>query len=130
MTIQTNKSGLAPAGRAVLLKPYEPELGATMMIIPDAVKKRMQTLETRAIVIAIGPEAWATERHPRAAVGDKVLVAGYCGAIMNGPLDGEVYRMVNGDDVYARITGEAEQRVAPSGDFAAVRREKREVSNG
>jgi co-chaperonin GroES (HSP10) len=130
MTTQTNNSGLAPVGRAVLLKPYEPEFAASTVVIPDAVKARTRMLETRAIVVAIGPEAWLNEKEPRAAVGNKVLVSGFSGAIMNGPLDGEVYRMVNGDDIYALITAEAEQKRAVDDNFRSVRREKKEVSHG
>ena len=102
-----NKSGLEPRGVAVLIKPYEPNTDS-LIIIPDMVKERQKMLEIRGVVIAIGSEAWQGESQPRAKVGDKVLVAKFGGAMAQGPLDGEVYRMINADDIYAVITGEKE----------------------
>jgi co-chaperonin GroES (HSP10) len=108
MTETVNKSGLAPRGRAVLVKPYEPEKKQGLIVIPDAVQERTQMVEQRAVVIEVGPAAWIDEHQPRAKVGDKVLVAKFAGAMAIGTMDGEKYRFVNDRDIFAVITGEKE----------------------
>jgi co-chaperonin GroES (HSP10) len=102
-----NQSGMEPLGVAVLIKPYEPEFRKSIIKIPLTVRMRTQLAETRAIVVAIGPEAWKDEAAPRAQVGDKVMITRYAGAMLTGPLDEEIYRMVNDRDLYARITADA-----------------------
>jgi len=101
-----NTSGLKPLGRAVLVRPYEPDLGQTKILIPDSAKAGMAAVEQRAVVIEIGPEAWREERAPRAKPGDRVLVSRYAGHMAVGPADGVQYRMVNANDVFAAITDE------------------------
>jgi len=101
-----NKSGLAPLGRAVLVEAYEPEIKSGMIVIPQTVKERTMAAEMRAIVIAVGPEAWKEESVPRAQSGDKVLISKYAGTICRGTLDGKLYRVVNANDVFLRITDE------------------------
>ena len=70
-------------------------------------------IETRAIVLEIGPEAWTDESCPRAKVGDKVVIGKLAGTIINGTLpegpnkEYRKYRMVNAGDIYCQITGEA-----------------------
>ena len=98
-----NPSGLHPVGRAVLVQAYEPEISAGVIHIPSTVRERTMMVETRAIVLEIGSECWKTESQPRAWVGDKILISKYCGAILTGPQDGLQYRMVNDEDVFARI---------------------------
>jgi len=102
-----NPSGLEPLGHAVLVEPYEPEFKKSIIQIPLTVRMRTQLAETRAIIIAIGPEAWADEGRPRAAVGDKVMITRFAGAMLTGPNDEKIYRMVNDRDIYARISSEA-----------------------
>lgn len=102
-----NKSGLKPAGRAVLVKPYQPQLKESVIVLPDSVKTGQQALEQRAIVIEIGPSAWAGEDVPRAKVGDKVLVSAYAGFMAVGTADGEQYRIVNDRDIFATIEVES-----------------------
>lgn len=104
-----NKSGLKPLGRAVLLKPYEPEKRQGLIVIPDQVQERTQMVEQRAVVIEVGDSAWCDEPRPRAKAGDKVLVAKFAGAMAIGTLDGEFYRMVNDRDIFALITGEKDE---------------------
>lgn len=101
-----NNSGLEPLGRAVLVKPYEPEKREGLIVIPDQVQERTQMVEQRAIVIAVGDSAWIDESKPRAKVGDRVLVAKFAGAMAIGTMDGEKYRFVNDRDIFAKITGE------------------------
>lgn len=99
-----NKSGLFPAGRAVLVMPYTPEQKASMIELPDSVKSNQAMLEQRAVVIATGHSAWCDELQPRAKPGDKVLISAFAGYLAQGPLDGKQYRLVNDRDIFALIS--------------------------
>lgn len=101
-----NKSGISPAGRAVLVKPYQPERKNSLIYVPEEAERGMQMVDQRVVVIEVGPECWAGEIQPRAMPGDKVLVSQFCGYLAKGPLDGEQYRLVNDKDIFAKITGE------------------------
>lgn len=105
--ILSNTSGLEPRGIAVLVKPYEPEFKNTMIVIPETVGDRAKMVENRAIVVEVGPEAWADEKEPRAKTGDKVVITRYAGVMAIGPLDNQIYRLVNDRDIFCRITAEA-----------------------
>lgn len=98
-----NESGLKPLGRAVLIKPYEPERASSLIVMPDEVASRGQMVEQRAIVIAVGPCAWEDESEPRAKPGDKVLVAKFSGYMAKGTKDEQTYRFVNDRDIFAAI---------------------------
>jgi len=103
-----NKSGLSPRGRAILIEPYKPAVGSSIIHIPDDVMGREQMLEQRAIVIEVGPMAWKGEIEPRAKPGDKVIVARYSGYQALGPFDDKMYRFINDNDIFAVITKEKE----------------------
>lgn len=102
-----NNSGLRPVGRSVLIEPYEPEFKTTLIKIPQTISDRARLVETRGIVVAIGPDAWCSDpsKHetPRAKVGDKVLMTSYCGSFVLGTKDQKTYRMVRDDDIYCQI---------------------------
>lgn len=98
--------GLEPRGRAVLVEAYEPEIKKGSIVIPQNVGERTLASEMRAIVLAVGSLAWKDEGEPRAAVGDKVLVSKYSGVIVKSPVNGRLYRIVNANDIFARITAE------------------------
>jgi len=102
-----NASGLEPTGWAVLLRPYEPEMRTKGgILIPENSKQRIEVADQRAVVIAIGPEAWSDEKRPRAAIGDRVLIGKYAGMFCTGPGDGKQYRIVNDKDIFCKITNE------------------------
>jgi len=101
-----NNSGIEPVGRAVLLKSYEPERAHSLIALPPSVMENNVALEARAIVIEVGPTCWHDEPRPRCEVGDKVLVSKFGGKVLRGPADGELYRLVNDRDIFARITKE------------------------
>lgn len=107
MTYVMNTSGLRPLGRAVLIEVYEPEKKQSTIVIPDHVQDRLDSVETRAIVIAVGPACWPDE-PPRAAPGDKVYIAKFAGTRTKGTKDGKQYRFINDRDIYAAIAEEAE----------------------
>ena len=98
-----NKSWLNPLGRAVLVKPYEPEIKKSVIAIPETVRERTSMVETRAIVLEAGPQAWDDEKVPRAQPGDKVLISKFAGVMAQGTADGEKYRLVNDLDIYCKI---------------------------
>lgn len=100
-----NTSGIKPLGRAVLVKYYEPERRESAIIIPESVENTRSLVEQRATVVEIGPEAWQ-DAIPRAAVGDKVLISRYAGYQTRGPADGQMYRLVNDNEIFAQITHE------------------------
>lgn len=106
MSEEINKSGLQPFGKAVLVRPYEPEIKRGIIEIPDTVKERTAMVETRAVIIAIGPEAWSDEKAPRAKVGDKVFITKYAGFMAKGELDGQTYRIVNDRDIFCGLFSE------------------------
>lgn len=103
-----NRTGLIPVGQAVLVEPYEPEfkMKASLIQLPPSAKERMTAAEQRAIVIAIGSEAWKDEKEPRAKVGDKVMVSAYAGMMTTSPVDGKQYRVINARDIFLRIVAE------------------------
>ena len=104
-----NNSGLDPRGVAVLIKAYEPERRGGQIVIPDAVQGKMNMVDNRATVIAIGPSAWHDEPSPRAKLGEKVLVTKFAGFMAKGPKDGEMYRLVNDRDIFCAITHEGDE---------------------
>lgn len=101
-----NNSGIRPVGRAVLLKSYQPERASSVIALPPGVQENSVALEARATVVAIGPYAWHDEPGPRCDVGQKVMVSQFAGKILRGPLDDELYRLINDRDIYAVIEGE------------------------
>jgi co-chaperonin GroES (HSP10) len=101
-----NNSGLEPCGHAVLIKAYEPERRGGKIMIPEAVQSRLAMVDSRAVVVAVGSDAWSEDTGPRAKVGDRVLVTGYAGFTAKGPADGQMYRLVNDRDIFCKITNE------------------------
>lgn len=104
-----NPSGLAPLGCSVLVEPYEPEIEKSTLVVPDTVRERTSLVETRAIVIEVGPECWRDESQPRAKPGDKVMITRFAGYMIKGIWDGKQYRMVNDRDIFCG------QKEKPSG---------------
>ncbi len=102
-----NNSGLVPAGRAVLVETYTPEMKKSIIVMPDSVSDNAQMLETRAIVVDVGPHAWHDEPSPRAKVGDKVFISKFAGFLAKGTKDGKPYRFINDRDIFARIVEES-----------------------
>lgn len=102
-----NQTGLKPLGRAVLVKPYEPEVKSRLIEIPKSAQERHTMAEQRAIVIEVGSEAWKDESKPRAKAGDKVMVSAHAGILTRSPKDGKQYRVINANDIFLAITSES-----------------------
>jgi len=108
-----NTSGLKPLGRAVLMQPYgveEKTQGG--LFLPESVRVKDQLAEQRAVVVEIGPNAWPGE-PPRCKVGDKILFSKWAGHQCTGPDDGQVYRVVNDNDIFMQITSESVVPTSP-----------------
>jgi co-chaperonin GroES (HSP10) len=97
-----NTSGLRPLGRAVLVEYHTPERKESLIHIPDSVVDRVNAVEQRAVVIAVGPACWPDE-PPRAKPGDVVLISKMAGYQCRGK-DGKPYRLVNDRDLFCGIT--------------------------
>lgn len=104
-----NTSGLLPKGRAVLVRPYEPDRVSSIIEMPETVQDRLRTIEQRAEVVAVGPSAWIDEKEPRARPGDKVLLSAFSGHMATGTADGKQYRFVNDKDIFAQIEVETNE---------------------
>lgn len=105
----SNESGLFPAGRAILVRPYTPEKKESTILLLEETEARENTLEQRAVVVAVGPTAWHDEPVPRAKPGDKVLIGKFEGHMAKGPLDGRQYRFINDRAIFALLVdGETE----------------------
>lgn len=103
-----NESGLKPLGRAVLVRMIELEqLKASIIAIPEHVRKNSSVMEQKAEVIEIGAAAWEDEKEPRCEVGDKVFITKFAGMVAIGEHDGKLYRLVNDRDIFCKITEKA-----------------------
>lgn len=95
-------SRLEPLGRAVLVEPWEPpKKESSLIVLPDSVKERHQTIDVMVKVVKAGPVAWPDE-PARAFPGDIVLVAKMSGYMAPGA-DGKTYRFVNDRDIFAKV---------------------------
>jgi co-chaperonin GroES (HSP10) len=91
----------------VLVKPYEPEQKRSLIELPASVQEKMTMVDTRVIVVELGPACWPNE-PPRAAPGDKVIISKFAGSMTRGTRDGELYRVVNDNDIYLAIIEESQ----------------------
>ncbi len=98
-----NTSGLVPVAHAVLVEPIQTALYSKIIEMPETVTARSMMVETVCRVIAVGSECWLKESQPRAAVGDKVMISQWTGHLVVGPKDKKQYRLINQDDIYAKI---------------------------
>lgn len=93
------------------MAPYEPKKKDSRIVMPETVKDREKMVETRAVVVDVGPEAWIDEKGPRAWAGDKVFISRFSGVMAKGTADGQQYRLVNDTDIYCQIVEEREEHV-------------------
>lgn len=107
-----NKSGVVPMDKRVLVKPDSAERRtAGGIIIPEANAERKDMAMTKATIIAVGETAWSEAIHDARnfgvafdapATGSRVMIAKYGGVEIEGA-DGEKYRLLNDEDVIARL---------------------------
>lgn len=105
-----NPSGIVPMDKRVLVKPDVVEKkSAGGIILLDTEKKEMA--QTKATIVAVGETAWSEAMHDarnfgvdfeRPIPGARVMIAKYGGLEVEGA-DGEKYRLLNDEDVTARL---------------------------
>ncbi len=100
-----NTSGMHPLGRAVLVKPYEPERKESLIALPKSVHERQMMIDQRVVVVECGPACWPDE-PPRAKVGDLVLIAKMSGYFVSNELaeDAQNYLIINDRDIFCGLT--------------------------
>lgn len=108
MTTIIEESGLDPAGRAVLCRPFMPEITGSAINLPEHVMALELMREMRGTVMWLGEDAYKGV-SARCKVGDNVLISKFCGVIVKGPLNGKFYRIINDEDVFCRLHGDMSQ---------------------
>lgn len=95
------KPGLIPCGHRVLVCPIETEeVTASGIVILESVKEREDMKQIEAIVVSVGPSAWADQAKSGqwAKPNDRVIIAKYSGLTHKGR-DGKMYRIISDLDV-------------------------------
>lgn len=106
------KRTLIPAGHRVLVKLYKPKTEITsfgLEIIKDERAKMAEKYATQeATVVAMGMNAFKAFDNgaPWCKVGDKVLICKYSGENREDLEDGELYRLINDEDIHGIFEGE------------------------
>ncbi len=102
-----NESGIEPLGHRVLVRVILSErMTAGGIVIPDPIAEKSDKAQIKAIVIDYGPTAWKAQGlgdEPWASVGDVVIIGKRAGVFLQGK-DGVDYRIVNDDELQARIS--------------------------
>lgn len=102
-----NTSGLTPCGHRVIVLPVKKERTTESgILIPDPVADREDMAQIEALVVAVGPSAWADQSVAGqwAKPGDRVVIAKFSGLQHKGP-DGKAYRVISDLDVVAVVEG-------------------------
>ena len=107
-----NNSGIVPMDKRVLVKPDSSERvtpGGIIILEENAARKDMAM--TKATVVAVGETAWSEAIHDARnfgvlfaapVAGARVMISKYGGTDIEGA-DGEKYRLLNDEDVVARL---------------------------
>lgn len=110
MVTDMNTSGFQPLDLKVLVMPDPVQDKVGNIFIPEQAKEKEEFATMKGTLIAVGENAWeeAASRSPnftRPKPGDRILIAKYGGILLKGD-DGEKYRIMNDEDVIARLGGE------------------------
>lgn len=96
-----------PAGHRLIVKPdHVEEVSKGGILIAATNKDREQDAYISGRLVAVGPTAWNLSQHggqPWAKVGDRVMYASYAGYSLK--INGEMYRVMNDEDITAIIEG-------------------------
>lgn len=95
-----NPSKINPLDLRVLVLPDKQEEKIGSIYIPDQERERREMAECRALLVAVGENAFAEMNGTKPKPGDRVLMAKYAGIMTKGD-DGEEYRLVNDEDICA-----------------------------
>jgi co-chaperonin GroES (HSP10) len=106
-----NASGFVPIDKRVLVLPDEAPVKIGSLYMPDSKVERDKFAQCDATLVAVGETAWAEATSEAArhgleftapAAGDRVLIQKYGGTMLEGR-DGKQYRIMNDDDILARL---------------------------
>lgn len=105
--IKANQSGIHPMDLRVLVKPHQVEDKIGSIFIPDSKKESDQYAQCKATIVAVGENAWEeasarSDAFRKPIPGDRVLISKYGGITVKGS-DGEDYRLLNDEDITARL---------------------------
>ena len=105
---------LKPVGHRILVDVDEADLEVEFAtgqfrIVSD--KKMEEAHQIIGTLVAIGPQAWKAfgpnfTGESWAEVGDRVLFSEYSGRLVEDPETGKKYKLMNDEDIVARVTGE------------------------
>ena len=105
-----NHSGIEPLDLRVLVLPDAVETKTSGgIILPEPHKEREKFAMQFGTLIAAGENAWeeAASRSPaftKPVPGDRIVISKYAGTMLTGK-DGKDYRLMNDEDVVARVSG-------------------------
>ena len=97
---------IVPRGHRILVSPEKKEEKTAGGIIITATTREQEELAgIFGTVVAIGHSAWNAfdDGTPWAKVGDRVVFSKYGGIVLKDPDTGEMYRLLNDDDIYCTI---------------------------
>lgn len=96
-----NTSGITPLGHRILVLPEEIETKtAGGIILHGTYAEREEMAQTKALVVAVGDDAYNDQASAWCGEGDQILFAKYSGLLWDG-LDGKKYRVINDLDAVA-----------------------------
>lgn len=95
-----NKSGIAPVEYKCVVLPDEPPAKSKegMLFIPDTVRDIQKHRVVKALLVAVGGNAFEDWAGLIPKAGDRVCIAVAAGAIHKGP-DEKEYRLINDKDI-------------------------------
>lgn len=104
-----NTSGFEPLDLRVLVLPDPVAEKVGSLYMPEQHKDREKYAMVFGTLVAVGENAWeeAAKRNPdfvKPLAGEHVMIAKYGGVLVTGK-DGVEYRIMNDEDVVARVTG-------------------------
>lgn len=100
---------IIPNGHKVIIKPKEVETKSAGGIIYGGVDERLEKAGIQmGILVLYGKQAWRAFSDdftgmPWAEVGDYVFYSKYAGKLIIDPVDGSEYKILNDEDIIARI---------------------------
>lgn len=113
-----NRAGVLPLEYKCVILPESAEVDPAIrrareagLEIPRDILDRELLAQIRAVVVAIGGNAFEDWKDPvLPSPGDKVMVAKYAGVTFRGA-DGEEYRLVNDKDIAGLVTADGVARI-------------------
>lgn len=98
---------LRPTGHRVLVRLLmaEEKSSGGIIVMRESDRDRHTKGMQEATVMELGSNAYKAfdDGHPWCAVGEKVMIAKYSGEDRKDPATGEIYRIINDEDVFAII---------------------------